>query len=163
MPPAPSSSSRRPGDTMTPQRSDTNHSPERIVVGIDGSGTAIEALRWAVDEARRRNATVEAVCAWHQAFVAPTHILGDPAPFERDAMQLLDSAIDEVDTSGVTVDRKLRTGNASQALLHEAKGAALLVVGSRGRGGFTGLLLGSVSQQVAHHAPCPVVIVPATP
>jgi nucleotide-binding universal stress UspA family protein len=78
-------------------------------------------------------------------------------------MQLLDSAIDEVDTSGVTVDRKLRTGNASQALLHEAKGAALLVVGSRGRGGFTGLLLGSVSQQVAHHAPCPVVIVPATP
>jgi nucleotide-binding universal stress UspA family protein len=130
------------------------------VVGIDGSDTAIEALRWAVDEARRRNATVEAVYAWHQAFVAPTHILGDPAFFERDAQELLDAAIGTADTSGVTVERKLRTGNASHALLHEAKGAALLVVGSRGRGGFTGLLLGSVSQQVAHHAPCPVVIVP---
>lgn len=134
---------------------------ERIVVGLDGSESAQKALRWAVDEARRRNATVEAVYAWHQAFVAPTHILGDPDLFEQDALKLLDDAIGAVDTSGVTVERKVHTGNPSYALLREAKAADLVVVGSRGRGGFSGLLLGSVSQHVVHHAPCPVVVVPS--
>jgi len=135
---------------------------QRIVVGVDGSTSAQAALQWAVDEARQRNATVEAVYAWHQAFVAPTHILGDPEFFEQKAGEVLDAAIDAVDTTGVAaVERRLMSGNASQALIHEAKGAAMLVVGSRGRGGFGGLRLGSVSQQVAHHARCPVVIIPA--
>ncbi len=132
---------------------------ERIVVGVDGSEQSQEALQWAVDEARRRDATVEAVYAWHQAWVAPTHILGDVEPFAQKALEQLDAAIAAVDTTGVTVERKLMTCPAAQALIHEGKGAALLVVGSRGRGGFSGLLLGSVSLQAAHHAPCPVVIV----
>lgn len=136
---------------------------ERIVVGVDGSQSAREALRWAIDEARRRNATVEAVYAWHQPFMAGYMMEGelDLGRYEEDAQKLLDSAVDAMKDSGdVAIERKLVAGSAAGALVDEAKGAALLVVGSRGRGGFTGLLLGSVSQQTAHHAPCPVVIVP---
>jgi nucleotide-binding universal stress UspA family protein len=136
---------------------------ERIVVGVDGSESAREALVWAVDEARRRNATVEAVYAWHQPFVTGYAYMGemDLGQFEEDAQRVLDTAVNAVDTSGIVpIERKLVAGSAASALVEEAKGAALLVVGSRGRGGFTGLLLGSVSQQAAHHAPCPIVIIP---
>ena len=137
---------------------------ERIVVGVDGSETARDALQWAVDEARQRNATVEAIYVWHQPFATGFAEMGelDIEQFARDAQQILDAVVDSVDAAGIApVERKLVTGGAASALVAEAKGAALLVVGSRGRGGFTGLLLGSVSQQVAHHAPCPVVIIPA--
>ena len=136
---------------------------ERIVVGVDGSESAREALQWAVDEARRRNASVEAVYAWHQPWVGYAE-MGELNidEFASEAQQVLDAAVDAVDAGAVTVERKLVTGGAASALVAEAKGADLVVVGSRGRGGFAGLLLGSVSQQVAHHAPCPVVIIPPT-
>ncbi len=136
---------------------------ERIVVGVDGSEGAQQALEWAVDEARSRQATVEAVYAWHQLAVAPTHIAGDVAYFAGKAMEVVDAALASADTAGLDVERKVIAGSPAQALLHESRKADLLVVGSRGRGGFTGLLLGSVSQQVAHHARCPLVIVPANP
>ena len=137
---------------------------ERIVVGVDGSQAAREALEWAVDEARRRDATVEAVYAWHQPFMAGYVMEGelDLGHYEEEAQAILDSAVDGVKDHGdVAIERKLVAGSAAGALVDEAKGAALLVVGSRGRGGFSGLLLGSVSQQAAHHASCPVVIIPA--
>ncbi|MDQ1492665.1 MAG: hypothetical protein QOJ23_5179 [Actinomycetota bacterium] len=136
---------------------------ERIVVGVDGSEAGRDALQWAVDEARRRNATVEAVYAWHQPFVTGYAYMCEIelGSFETDAQQVLDAAVDSVDVSGVpAVERKLIPGGAASVLVEEAKGAAMLVVGSRGRGGFAGLMLGSVSQQAAHHSPCPVVIVP---
>jgi nucleotide-binding universal stress UspA family protein len=136
---------------------------ERIVVGVDGSQAAREALQWAVDEARRRNATVEAVYAWHQPFMAGYILEGelDLGHYEEEAQEILDRAVDGVKDGGdVAIERRLVAGSAAGALVEEAKGAALLVVGSRGRGGFSGLLLGSVSQQAAHHAPCPVVIIP---
>lgn len=136
---------------------------ERIVAGVDGSQSARDALQWAVDEARRRNATVEAVYAWHHPFVAGYMMEGelDLGHYEEEAQQVLDRAVDAVKDGGdVAIERKLVAGSAAGALVGEAKGAALLVVGSRGRGGFAGLLLGSVSQQAAHHAPCPVVIIP---
>ena len=138
---------------------------ERIVVGVDGSQSSRDALRWAVDEARRRNAALEAVYAWHQPFVIGYEYMGEMniGGFEDEAQQLLDAAVGEVDTTGVpSVERILVAGGAAESLVEAAKGAALLVVGSRGRGGFSGLLLGSVSHQAAHHAPCPVVIIPPT-
>jgi nucleotide-binding universal stress UspA family protein len=136
---------------------------ERIVVGVDGSETARRALQWAVDEAHQRGATVEAVHAWHRPFVSGAAYMGEMEldAFEAHARTILDTTVAAVDARGLPpIESKLVPGGAAQALIAEAKGATLVVVGSRGRGGFTSLLLGSVSQQVAHHAPCPVVIIP---
>ena len=86
-----------------------------IVVGVDGSESSLDALRWAVDEGRRRHWAVKAILAWTQPYVGRVYgRFADPA----------------------------------------------LVVGSHGQGGFSKLVLGSVSQQCTHHAPCPVVIIP---
>jgi nucleotide-binding universal stress UspA family protein len=135
--------------------------PERIVVGVDGSEGARQALRWAIEEARHRQATLEVVHAWRTVPIADYAFTErEPGGSGRYAQRLLDEAVEAEDTTGLAVERKLLSGGTAYALTHEAKGASLLVIGSRGRGGFTGLLLGSVSQQLAHHASCPVVIVP---
>lgn len=137
---------------------------ERIVVGVDGSEAAQAALAWAVAEGRLRGARVEAVTSWHEPYVAPTlaTIGADPSAFAESAQATLTRAIDGLGDAadGVEVEPVVVHGNPAGALLEAAEGASLLVVGSRGRGGFTGLLLGSVSQQVVHHATCPVVVVP---
>lgn len=140
-----------------------------IVVGVDGSDQAVEALRWAVHEAALRGADVLAVYAW--TMPAPPGGLGyyaeplqDPAPYEEGAERLLEGIVDEAvpDSEGVRIERRAVEGSAAHQLVKAAKGAELLVVGSRGHGGFSSLLLGSVSQQVVQHAPCPVVVVRAT-
>lgn len=140
---------------------------QRIVVGVDGSDGAARALTWALEEAAHRGARVDVVWAWHVPWLTNVAEVGttinDADWFEQVARKGLDHAVDAaLATSGseVTVDRILAQGDASRALLDVAAGADLLVVGSRGRGGFAGLLLGSVSQQCATHASCPVVIVP---
>ena len=133
----------------------------RIVVGVDGSEQSKAALRWAIEEARLRGAQVRAVYAWTLPHVAAgTGVLMVPAleELQRDGEEVLEAAIAEVATAGVVVERAAVEGSAARVLVEAAEGADLLVVGSHGHGGFAGLLLGSVSQQVAHHAPCPVVI-----
>lgn len=139
----------------------------RIVVGVDGSENAAAALTWAVAEGRRRGAAVEAVHAWQQPTVGGTAaglvpMSLDTEAFEQGARQQLDQAVDAVvgDTTDVDLHRILVHDSPARALLDRAEGADLLVVGRRGHGGFIGLLLGSVSQQIVWHAPCPVVIVP---
>ena len=143
----------------------------RIVVGVDGSEHARRTLQWAVEEARLRKWEVIAVHAHSipTAFVAPDPILGASPPvpdpglieqLEGAADRMLAEEIDQVDSDDVTIESRVVTGSAADALLQAAREGDLLVVGSRGLGGFKGLLLGSVSQQVVHHAPCPVVIVP---
>jgi nucleotide-binding universal stress UspA family protein len=140
---------------------------KRIVVGVDGSAGARHALIWAVEEAARRGAKVEVVHAWHHPYVPGGPLAPIPLPasdsVESDARRVLDHAIASVDASRLAdpIEEISVCGGAAATLLDVAKGADLLVVGSRGRGGFTGLLLGSVSQQVAAHATCPVVIVPS--
>ncbi|HUK45290.1 MAG TPA: universal stress protein [Gaiellaceae bacterium] len=138
-----------------------------IVVGVDGSEGSIGALRFALEEARFRGAELKAVNAWHippavyGAEWAPTNV--DLDEFRKLADSALGKSLDEAGAagSGVTVNPVLREGQPADVLCAEAAQADLLVVGSRGLGGFRGLVLGSVSQQCAHHAPCPVVIVPA--
>ena len=136
----------------------------RIVVGIDGSESAQRALRWALDEAKLRQARLDVVHSWHVPYAAATPYsppaAWDPTDFESEAQRVLDRVVDAEDGDGVDVRRVLAAGSAAQNLIELSKGADLVVVGSRGRGGFAGLLLGSVSQQVVHHAPCPVVVVP---
>jgi nucleotide-binding universal stress UspA family protein/nitroimidazol reductase NimA-like FMN-containing flavoprotein (pyridoxamine 5'-phosphate oxidase superfamily) len=139
---------------------------QHIVVGVDHSEGSRYALEWAIAEARARHASVEAVHAWHYPYVATGPFVPTPAyghdGFEADASQVLDASVAGVDAEGLAapVERTLVCDAPVAALLAAAKDADLLVVGSRGRGGFAGLLLGSVSQAVVHHAQCPVVVVP---
>jgi nucleotide-binding universal stress UspA family protein len=147
-----------------------------IVVGLDGSEGSLEAMRFALEEARVRGARVRAVHAWQAPLfqAAPDPFLlevpsmsADPNMLElveTGAGRLLDDAIDKATGGkdpGVEIERLVVDGAAAASLIETAEGADLLVVGTRGHGGFRGLLLGSVSQQCVHHAPCPIVIVPA--
>ena len=141
---------------------------QRIVVGIDGSQGARRALEWAVAEARLRDAHLVVVHAWLEpAAVAVGSVITaggvEPEVFEETAERTVADVLGAVDTSGLAqgVERHIVAGAPARALLDAADGADLVVVGSRGLGGFAGLLLGSVSQQVAHHATCPVVIIPS--
>jgi nucleotide-binding universal stress UspA family protein len=140
--------------------------PRRIVVGVDASTSSRRALAWALDEARASGAQLDVVHVWH-----PSYIGAQPYAFtvaglealEANARTVLDRELEEADTEGLTgpLEPSVVEGPVAQRLLEAAKGADLVVVGSRGWGGFSGLLLGSVSVQLAHHAECPVVIAPS--
>jgi nucleotide-binding universal stress UspA family protein len=136
---------------------------QKIVVGIDGSEGSKNALRWAIEEAGRRDATVEALHAWQAPRAAGLYSGG---VYTEDSVReagekALDDAIAGADPGGsAKVERRCVTGHPAAALVEAGTDADLLVVGSRGLGGFSRLLIGSVSSQVAHHAPCPVVVVP---
>ncbi|HET6623558.1 MAG TPA: universal stress protein [Gaiellaceae bacterium] len=150
--------------------------PGTIVVGVDGSEPSHEALRWAAAEAELRGARIVAAHSW--TFVPPTPI-GEPGMIpmpatdyvgqldaERKAAQAeLDATVAEVFPDGVPdhLESKLLEGDAEDALVREAAGAELLVVGSRGRSGLKSVLLGSVSRHVVSHAACPVVVVKPPP
>jgi len=146
-----------------------------VVVGIDGSPGAGEALRWALAEARLRKVPLRAVHAWAYsyagvmpagygnvgsvgAFDAPDADAGDLARAGRETLETaLGDAVGEA--TDVEIERQVVEGQAAAVLIGAAARGDLLVVGSRGHGGFAGLLLGSVSQQCVHHAQCPVVVV----
>lgn len=136
-----------------------------VVVGVDGSAAAEQALAWAVEEARLRGASLRAVNAWHMPLVGayPYGTIGiDPDVFERSAHELVASALASVDTSALAAPPEpvVRNGGAAAVILEAGKGAGLVVMGSRGLGGFAGLLLGSVTLQVAHYAASTVVVIP---
>ena len=140
-----------------------------IVVGVDDSEGAKVALRFALEEAKLRGATLRAVHAWQFGSIGASGIEGaypvigaDLSDLHHAAEAALEAAVEEVvsDRGEVGVERRVVEGAAASVLVDESRDAELLVVGSRGRGGIAGLLLGSVSQQCAHHAACPVVIVP---
>lgn len=139
-----------------------------IVVGVDGSPFSSRALLWALRQAGLTGARVRAVAVWqHRAlFLAPptpsaSLLLPD---LEQDAASMLAQTVSEVggEAPDVAVDQLVVEGSPVPVLLEQAAGASLLVVGSRGRGAFTGMLLGSVSSHCVQLAPCPVVVVPPT-
>jgi nucleotide-binding universal stress UspA family protein len=138
----------------------------QMLVGVDGSPGAELALQWTIDAAKLRGAKVKAIHVWMPWAPVELHGLAtiDTKALEDAGRAVLDESIDRVEATelDLSVERMLVPGAASTAMLDEAKDAKLVVVGSRGRGGFAGLLLGSVSHQLAAHAPCPVVVVPAT-
>ncbi|MGP0031516.1 MAG: universal stress protein [Acidimicrobiales bacterium] len=136
-------------------------SERRIVVGVDGSPEGGRALDWAIAEARQRGAVLVVVTAWMfpmalgYAFTTTVHEVHQRArDVVEDAISHVADVAPEVDVRGVTPDQP-----PAPALVDVSKGADLLVVGSRGLGGFKGLLLGSVSQYCVRHAACSVSVV----
>ena len=154
-----------------------NSEPKKVaavVVGVDGSAGGAEALRWAVAEARLRKAPLRIVHAWTYGYTGMPGGFGgmggfdsyvslgiDVVDLQRAAEDLIEKTMAEVagGVEGIEVERQVVEGAAAQVLIGASVGADLLVVGSRGHGGFVGLMIGSVSQQCVHHAPCPVVVV----
>ncbi|MDX1657739.1 MAG: universal stress protein [Nitriliruptorales bacterium] len=141
----------------------------RIVVGVDGSETSRRALAWAIGEARTHGANVEAVTVlpdpvplWASMPEVSYFPVEDHETRIKEARARLERAVDEIaaDTTGVDIVALVEEGPPARALIGIAEGADLLVVGSRGLGGFRGLLLGSVSHQCVSHADCPVVVIP---
>jgi len=140
---------------------------ETIVVGVDGSACALSALGFAAEEAALRGARLRIVSAWE----VPPAVYGvgfapgldqsmldslreNTEAIVREAVAEAERLQPSVQCEGATLE-----GQPAEVLLHEAQDASLIVVGNRGRGGFASLLLGSVSQQVVHHAPCPVLVI----
>ncbi len=159
-----------------------------VVVGIDGSEGSSRALAWAAQEARMRGAVLRVVHAWalprlsdaaalearplgerggrsvrdekvYEDFRAELLSMSSGEPGEAEASLASQIAAVLGPSPDVPLEREVKEGRASQVILEAAEDADLVVVGSRGREGFVGLLLGSVSSQVAHHAHCPVTIV----
>ena len=139
-----------------------------IVVGVDSSAGAKEALRFALGEAKLRQATLRVVHAWQFGYIGVAGLEGfspvvggDVSELRHTAALALDATLYEVvpHSNGIEIERHVVEGAPATVLVDESCHADLLVVGSRGHGGFAGLLLGSVSQQCAQHAACPVVIV----
>jgi len=140
---------------------------KKIVVGVDGSPASSKAVVWAANEAKLRGSEIEILHSWSMPFVVdPMAMMPVMFPVEEmvaDANKVVAAASEIV--AGIDpkihVVARVERGVAAEHLITAGKSADLLVVGSRGHGGFAGLLLGSVAQQVANHATCPVVIVPA--
>jgi nucleotide-binding universal stress UspA family protein len=141
--------------------------PDVVVVGVDGSPHAWQALEWAVNETKLRSGTLKIVCAFEDpvttvgmgtAFGSGAPINVDPALIEGAAQDVASEAARRA--GDVPLSVVARCDRPEDVLCEESRGAAMLVVGSRGHGAVSSLLLGSVSNYVVHHATCPVVIVP---
>ncbi len=135
-----------------------------IVVGHDGSLRSSVALRWAVDEARLRGLALHVVRAWKLSTAIPeTKVpFGTVPSWDECAGAIkaaIDRALDSVDTAGLTVHRHALHGSPSTLLVEASQGADMVVVGERGQGGFAGLVIGSVAEQVVRHARSTVVLV----
>jgi nucleotide-binding universal stress UspA family protein len=139
----------------------------RIVVGIDGSAESQAALEWAVHEAERSSAEIDAVLAYDSGLAwidvgseYQAVIVEQSAKQAQEDLHRTLEAVPSVRKSAVTVHPLVVEGPPARVLVELGRNADLLVVGTRGRGGFAGLLLGSVSQRCAERSPCPVVVVP---
>lgn len=138
----------------------------KIVVGVDGSKDSLRALNWACEEAKRAGVPLVAVSVWT---VPPTPTSPPFGSFPwgvsveiGDATRsMLQQAVDDAEAEFPTVDISLYVvaGNASHELIRLSETADEVVVGAKGHGGFTGMLIGSVSQHVLAHSACTVVVV----
>ena len=131
-----------------------------IVVGIDGSPDAARALDWAIAEATRRDLPLLLVHGVEvgAAAASPYGTGMVLEQLEEAGQTVLAAAVAYAVERGVEADARMEIGSAAHSLIEASRGAELVVVGNRGHGGFVGMLLGSVSNAVVHHAHCPVVV-----
>ncbi|GAA2085411.1 universal stress protein [Pseudolysinimonas kribbensis] len=132
--------------------------PTRVVVGVDGSEHAVEALRVAKRIADAVHGTVEVIATWEWPFMYNPIVTPDYSP-EPETRSAATAAVEQVYGAASPIPIDVVQGPAAKVLIDASQGAQMLVVGSRGRGGFAGLLLGSVSAACAEHAHCPVLVV----
>lgn len=135
---------------------------ERVIVGIDGSDGATAALRWAAAEAARWEAPLVAVWAWEfSPLMAITDVPLQLDQFQAAVTENLQAVLvaELGEDRAAAVETRVVSDPPVRALVDTATERDLVVVGSRGMGGFKGMLVGSVSQQVVHYAPCPVTVV----
>jgi len=134
-----------------------------VVVGVDGSPESVQALGWACGRAQTCGDEVRAVAVWSLAASGEDWMLTPDAKAlgQRRAERTLQEAADAVrrDQPAAEIVTLAVEGHAANVLVDMSAQADMLVIGSRGLGGFTGLLLGSVSQQCVHHAHCPVTVI----
>jgi nucleotide-binding universal stress UspA family protein len=131
-----------------------------VVVGVDGSAQALDAVRWAAAEARARDADLDVVHAWRVPIMAASPFaFPDLSAMEAAGRTVLEDAVADPELAGTRVHALLTRDSPARALIERAADAGLVVVGTRGLGRVTGALLGSVSRQILHHATCPVVVV----
>jgi nucleotide-binding universal stress UspA family protein len=159
-----------PDNTAAPDSADSSAAATprlgggTIVVGVDGSEPSIEALRQAATMADALGSTVTAVACWRYPPAYDSFVAVEWAP-EKDAAQVLEESLASAygDSRPAGLRTLVRQGQPASVLIDESATADMLVVGSRGLGGFTGLLLGSVSAACAAHAHCPVLVVRHVP
>jgi nucleotide-binding universal stress UspA family protein len=136
-----------------------------VVVGVDGSATSTAAIDFAFEQAQARGVPLTAVLAWHDPVrTGPGDLL--PLVYDLDVLEQESAAVLAESVAGqaekypdVEVRQELVRGHPDDVLIDAARSAELLVVGSRGRGAFRGLLLGSTSRALIHYAPCPIAVV----
>lgn len=145
----------------------SNSSLKPVIVGVDGSSSAVHAVRWAAAEAHRRNARLRIAFADVLSLVYIPDLPGFPLPepyinaAQRQGREWLHRAADiaKSEVADLVVETELHVGQASAVLIRLSQEAQLMVVGSRGLGGFTGLVAGSVAVALAAHGHCPVAMV----
>lgn len=145
------------GSTVTDS---TNADPKRIIVGVDGSESSVAALRRAAVIAAALGSPLEAITTWEYPVLYASYYPAEEWSPEQDANTILATAIEQAFHGTVPQGFTQTTmqGPAARVLIEQSEHASMLVLGSRGHGGFAGLLLGSVSSACAEHAQCPVLI-----
>ena len=136
---------------------------QRIIVGVDGSPSSQAAFRWAIRQARLTGGGVKAVTAWHYpvayGYPVPVSPLSSAEEIAERVLRIAIAEIEQDPGEPVPITGKIVEGNAARVLLEESREADLLVIGSRGHGGFAEALLGSTGQHCVHYATCPVVVI----
>jgi len=134
-----------------------------VVVGVDGSAESVAALKWAAAYAAATGSRVRAVMAWHYPAAygaAPVGVA--PAAVTDEVREQMTEALAKSVTeagAGAEIEQEIGYGHPAQVLVDQSASADLLVVGNRGHGAFTGMMVGSVSIHCVTHAHCPVVVV----
>ncbi|WP_277453298.1 universal stress protein [Janibacter sp. DB-40] len=133
-----------------------------VIVGVDGSQDSVRAMKWAAEYAKHISAPLQVVIAWEVSTLYGETFSDnwDHTAVEKKHREVAEGVVSEALGDGAQVDVRVEHGNASEVMVRASHDAQLIVVGSRGHGGFTGMLLGSVSQHLVTHARCAVTVLP---